>query len=213
MAISDNLKSVNNLPWYSQLVVFIIFGTILVAGGWYFFVKGWTDQIAVKQKQLDTLKAEILRGQAVEQKHQEYQSQNKQLLGKLATLKIILPEAKQTDQLLRQIQESALNSGLVIKKFQPMPVVQRDFFSEWPINLEVDGTYHSLGIFFDKLSKFSRIVNVSDVKISESNRKVDPRFTISASCTATTFVYGEEKEPPAEAKDTKGAKPPVKPKK
>jgi len=213
MAISDNLKSINNLPWYSQLVVFIIFGTILVAGGWYFFVKGWADQIIVKQKQLDTLKAEILRGQAVEQKHQEYQSQNKQLLSKLATLKIILPEAKQTDQLLRQIQESALNSGLVIKKFQPTPVVQKDFFSEWPINLEVDGTYHSLGIFFDKLSKFSRIVNVSDVKISENSRKVDPRFTISASCTATTFVYGEEKEPPAESKDLKGAKPPVKPKK
>ena len=213
MAISDNLKSVNNLPWYSQLVVFIIFGLILVGGGWYFFVKGWSDQIVVKQKQLDVLKADILRGQAVEQKHQEYQSQNKQLIGKLATLKIILPEAKQTDQLLRQIQESALNSGLVIKKFQPLPVVQREFFSEWPINLEVDGNYHSLGIFFDKLSKFPRIVNVSDVRITESNRKADQRFTIAASCTATTFVYGEEKEPPAEPKESKGAKPPVKPKK
>lgn len=213
MAISDSLKSVNNLPWYSQFVVFIVFGMILDAGGWYFFVKGWNDQIALKQKQLDSLKAEIQRGQAVEQKHQEYQSRNKLLLDKLATLKIILPEAKQTDQLLRQIQESALNSGLVIKKFQPSAVIQRDFFSEWPINLELDGNYHSLGIFFDRLSKFPRIVNVSDVKITESKGKADSRFTITASCTATTFVYGEEKEPPAEPKESKGAKPSAKPKK
>lgn len=214
MAISDNLKSLNTLPWFSQLGIFVVFGLILIAGGWFFFVKGWNEQIAIKQKQLDSLKTEIQRGQAVEQKHQEFQTQNTQLLNKLATLKIILPEAKQTDQLLRQVQESALNSGLVIRRFQPLPVVQRDFFSEWPINLEVDGSYHSLGIFFDKLSKFPRIVNVSDVKITESKAKGDPRFTISASCTATTFVYGEEKETPAESKDkSKGPKLPAKPKK
>jgi type IV pilus assembly protein PilO len=212
MAISDNLKSLNNLPWYSQLGIFVVFGLILVGGGWYFFVKGWNEQIVIKQKQLDSLKMEIQRGQAVEQKHQEFMTQNKQLLNKLATLKIILPEAKQTDQLLRQIQESALNSNLVIKKFQPLPVVQRDFFSEWPINLEVEGTYHSLGIFFDKLSKFPRIVNVSDVKIVEDSRKGDPRFTVLASCAATTFVYSEGKEPD-ESKDAKGPKPPAKSKK
>ena len=212
MAISDNLKSLNNLPWYSQLGIFVLFGLILVAGGWYFFVQGWNEQIVLKQKQLDSLKMDIQRGQAVEQKHQEFMTQNKQLLSKLATLKIILPEAKQTDQLLRQIQESALNSNLVIKKFQPLPVVQRDFFSEWPINLEVEGTYHSLGIFFDKLSKFSRIVNVSDVKVTEDPRKGDPRFTIVANCVATTFVYSEGKEPD-ESKDAKGLKPPAKPKK
>jgi type IV pilus assembly protein PilO len=212
MAISDNLKSLNNLPWYSQLGIFVLFGLSMVVGGWYFFVQGWNEQIVIKQKQLDSLKMEIQRGQAVEQKHQEFMSQNKQLLNKLATLKIILPEAKQTDQLLRQIQESALNSNLVIKKFAPLAVVQRDFFSEWPINLEVEGTYHSLGIFFDKLSKFPRIVNVSDVKIAEDSRKGDPRFTVLASCTATTFVFSEGKEPD-QSKDAKGLKPPAKPKK
>jgi type IV pilus assembly protein PilO len=187
-----------------------VFGLLLVTGGWYFFVKGWNEQIAIKQKQLESLKIEIQRGQAVEQKHQEYLTQNKQLLSKLATLKIILPEVKQTDQLLRQIQESALGSNLVIKKFQPLPVATRDFFSEWPINLEVEGGYHSLGIFFDKLSKFSRIVNVADVKVVDNPRRTDPRNTVSASCTATTFVYNEEKEG-AEAKEAKPAKAPKSP--
>ena len=137
------------------------------------------------------MKVEIQRGQAVEQKHQEFLTQNKQLLSKLSTLKIILPEAKQTDQLLRQVQESAVASNLQIRKFQPLPVNQKDFFSEWPINLEVDGSYHALGAFFDKLSKFSRIVNVSDVKIVESRKTGQ---TISTTCVATTFVYNEEKD-------------------
>lgn len=189
-----NLRSLNNLPWYSQLGIFACFGVVIAGGGWLFFINGLSQQIEIKQNQLNALKVEIQRGQAVEQKHQEFQTQNKQLLSKLATLKIILPEAKQTDQLLRQVQESALNSNLTIKRFQPLPVVQREFFSEWPINLEVEGSYHSLGTFFDKLSKFSRIVNVSDVKISEG-KKADSKSTIAATCSATTFVYNEEKEP------------------
>jgi type IV pilus assembly protein PilO len=192
MAIDLNLKSLNNLSWHSQLGIFSVFGLIIGGLGWYFFISGLSEQIAVKQNQYDLLKVEIQRGQAVEQKHQEFLTQNKQLFTKLATLKIILPEAKQTDQLLRQVQESAVASNLQIKKFQPMPVVQKDFFSEWPINLEVDGSYHSLGIFFDKLSKFSRIVNVSDVKVIENKKKSTQ--TITATCVATTFVYNEEKD-------------------
>ena len=191
MAIDLNLKSLNNIPWYGQLGIFSVFGIIIAGLGWYFFISGLSEQIAVKQGQLDGLKVEIQRGQAVEQKHQEFLTQNKQLLSKLSTLKIILPEAKQTDQLLRQVQESAVASNLLIRKFQPMPVSQKDFFSEWPINLEVEGSYHALGAFFDKLSKFSRIVNVSDVKIVESRKA---GRTISTTCVATTFVYNEEKD-------------------
>ena len=183
------------LPWYSQLGIFACFGVIIAGGGLVFFYQRIEPTNRESSRdQLDALKVEIQRGQAVEQKHQEFLTQNKQLLSKLATLKIILPEAKQTDQLLRQVQESAVNSNLTIKRFQPLPVAQRDFFSEWPINLEVEGSYHSLGTFFDKLSKFSRIVNVSDVKISES-KKADSKSTITATCSATTFVYNEEKEP------------------
>jgi len=188
-----NLRRFNNIPWYTQLGVFSLFGIVIAGLGWYFFISGLDQQIKIKQGQLDGLKVEIQRGQAVEQKHQEFLTQNKQLLNKLSTLKIILPEAKQTDQLLRQVQESAVASSLLIKKFQPLPVAQKDFFSEWPINIEVEGSYHSLGVFFDKLSKFSRIVNVSDVKIIE-NKKQQPNQTIIATCTATTFVYNEEKD-------------------
>ena len=116
MAIDLNLKSLNNIPWYGQLGIFSVFGIIIAGLGWYFFISGLSEQIAVKQGQLDGLKVEIQRGQAVEQKHQEFLTQNKQLLSKLSTLKIILPEAKQTDQLLRQVQESAVASNLLDSK-------------------------------------------------------------------------------------------------
>ncbi len=202
-----DLKKLNELPWYAQLGIFLCIGCILAGMGYYFFISGLLEQINIKQGQLDGLKVEIQRGQAVEQKHLEFKTQNQKLLEKLATLKIILPEAKQTDDLLRQIQSSAVSSGLTIKLFQPLTVVQKDFFSEWPITMEVEGNFHNLGIFYDRLSKLSRIVNVSNVRILQSNIRDNAARTIRASYTATTFVYNETAPDQAEgvAKNKKGA--------
>ena len=56
MAIDLNLKSLNNIPWYGQLGIFSVFGVIIAGLGWYFFVSGLSEQIAVKQSQLDGLR-------------------------------------------------------------------------------------------------------------------------------------------------------------
>jgi type IV pilus assembly protein PilO len=186
-----DLKKINDLPWYFQLGLFLLLGIVVVGIGYYFFISGLLQQIEIKQGKLDALKVDIQRGQAVEQKHLEYIRQNKLLIEKLAASKDILPEAKQTDDLLRQIQASALNSGLTIKLFQPQAIVQRDFFSEWPISMEVEGNYHNLGIFYDRLSKLKRVVNVSNVKINQMGSGENPNRTIRANYTATTFVYNE----------------------
>ena len=69
---------------------------------------------------------------------------------------------------------------------------------EWPITLELDGTYHNLGMFFDRISKFSRIINISNVVI-RARTEVEQNATIDAECTATTFVLLETPAQPAAA--------------
>ncbi len=73
----------------------------------------------------------------------------------------MLPEEKDGADLLRQMQTTAVQSNLVIKSFKPAPVVIKQLHAEWPISLELDGTYHNLAQFFDRLGKFARIVNIS----------------------------------------------------
>ena len=62
-----------------------------------------------------------------------------------------------------------------------------------PIDVRVDGTYHNLGQFFDKVSRLSRLVNISDVKIRNQATPTAIN-TINASCTATTYVFIEPAE-------------------
>jgi type IV pilus assembly protein PilO len=66
----------------------------------------------------------------------------------------------------------------------------KDYYEEWPINIDVDGSYHNLGMFFDRVGRLKRLVNIGDLKV-KSQRDQTPSKTISVSCVATTYVYVE----------------------
>ena len=88
-----------------------------------------------------------------------------ELEARLESLKAVLPEQKDVADLLRRIQTLATQSNLAIRGFKPAPSVTKQLHAEWPIALQLDGTYHNLAMFFDRVSKFSRIINVSNITI------------------------------------------------
>jgi type IV pilus assembly protein PilO len=95
---------------------------------------------------------------------------------------------------MRKVQALAAQSNLVIRTFSPAATVNKEFYQEWPINMAVDGNYHNLGFFFDRVSRLSRLVNIGNLKITAGSNQT-PSKTMAASCVATTFVYQET--PPA----------------
>ena len=103
------------------------------------------------------------------------------LEARLDGLRAVLPEEKDVGDLLRRIQTLAVQSNLQIKGFKPAPIVTKQMHAEWPISLELDGTYHNLGQFFDRVGKFSRIINIGGVKIKAKD-KPQPGSTIAVTC-------------------------------
>ena len=121
---------------------------------------------------------------------------NGQEIVPLQFLKAVLPEQKDVADLLRRIQTLATQSNLAIRGFKPAPSVTKQLHAEWPIALQLDGTYHNLAMFFDRVSKFSRIINVSGIAI-RAKEKPEPNSTITVDCIATTFVLLETAKPAA----------------
>ena len=108
----------------------------------------------------------------------------------LERLRARLPEEKDVGDLLRRIQAMATQSNLTIRGFIPQAVTQRQMYAEWPIGLQLEGTYHNLGAFLERVSKFPRIINVTSIKIRVKDGQT-ANETITADCTATTFVLTE----------------------
>ena len=185
--------SLTKLPWYGQVGVFVALGVAGVGLFYQYYEVPARADIAQREVTLTALRADVAKGQATERKLPQFRAQVAELEDRLNSLSEVLPEEKDGADLLRQMQTTAVQSNLVIKSFKPSPVVTKELHAEWPIALELDGTYHNLAQFFDQLGKFSRIVNVSGLSVK--GKDSDSRATISASCVATTFVLLEKPAP------------------
>jgi len=192
--------TLTKLPWYAQVGAFVVLA-VGACGAFYYYIEiPARADMEARLSQLVALKADIAKGLGTARKLPEFQAQVTDLEGRLANLKAILPEEKDAADLLNRMQTVAAQSNMVIKGFKPAPTVTKQLHAEWPITLELDGTYHNLALFFDRVGKFTRIVNISGLDVKGKERG-DSGVTITATCVATTFVLLDK--PSAKA----GAKP------
>jgi type IV pilus assembly protein PilO len=191
----------NKLPWKAQVGIFLAVAVAALGGFYWYYVQGMQETLATQQKKLDSMKTEISKGLATARQLPEFRQQVAELSARLDSLRNVLPEEKDVGDLLRRLQTMAMQSNLQIKGFKPAAIVQKQTHAEWPINLELDGTYHNLGLFFDRVAKYPRIINIVGVTIKGKD-KPQPGSTIVATCVATTYVLVEA---PAPAPGAKGA--------
>jgi type IV pilus assembly protein PilO len=182
--------SLNKLPWYAQIGAFVVVSAGAVFGFWKFYVAEVQADINMRQSRLTALRADISKGVATAKQLPQFQSQVDELEARLENLRQVLPEEKDVADTLRRIQTLATKSNLSIQRFQPGKVVQQKVYAEIPYKLQAEGTYHNLGAFFDQISKFPRIINVSEISI-RAKEPPEPARTISAELVATTFVLQE----------------------
>jgi len=205
--------TLNKLPWYAQLGLFVAM-SVAGSGAFYYYYEMPARAAMEKQdKQLKTLRADLDRARATAKKLPQFQAEVANLQHRFDTLRAVLPEEKDAADLLRRLQTVAMQSNLVILGFKPSPVVTKQVHAEWPITLELEGNYHNLAAFFDRLGKFTRIVNISALEVKGKENKAQPAVTIAAKCVATTFVLLDKAaiEAAKEKANAKGGKPAPKP--
>ena len=179
--------NLNKLPWYAQVLVFVVVSVAAVAAFYYLYVTPTQNDMAGRQRRLDALRTEIAKGQAVARRLPEFRSQVADLEERLARLKAILPEEKDAAEILRRIQTLAVQSSLEVKRFKPAATVTKELHAEVPYTVEIEGGYHNLGLFFDRVSKLPRLINISEISIKGKDKQ-EPSSTITAEFVATTYV-------------------------
>ena len=182
--------SLSRLPWWGQVGAFVVVCAGATYGFWHFYVAEMSADITLRQTRLTALRADVARGVATARRLPEFESQVTQLEARLDNLKQVLPEEKDVADILRRIQGLATQSNLSIQRFTPLVPVQQTLYAEIPIRLQAEGTYHNLGLFFDRISKFPRIINVGSISI-RAKSPPEPGATIMAECIATTFILQE----------------------
>ena len=118
----------------------------------------------------------------------------------------MLPNAREIPNLITSISTNAQEAGLEILLFQPKPEISKDFYAQIPVQMKVTGRYPQIGVFFDKLSKLPRIINIEDLQIlsrQTKEKKSSSVILLDASFNATTFKFIEKTGAPDAGKKTK----------
>jgi len=182
--------------WAAGLLGLVLAGAIYFAGNHY-LLKPRQENLVQLDKEHDELQIKISEGLQAKENLPQLQAEVQQLELELDKLLRVLPARRNTPELLRRIRDLTEQGDFDLKRFTPGNFVDQEFFSEWPIAVSLDGTYHNLALLFDRVSKFRRIINIEGLRVNETRGSGAGDHTISASFTAKTFVY-KEPEPPAE---------------
>ena len=186
-------------PWYGYvLLALIIFGLF-----YFLYYKGKNEELQSVREQRIKTEAEIVELRAKKAEMDQIEKDIEEMKVTLSHLETIIPLREEISDILRKIQELAWDSRLNIEKFIPKADVDKEFYYEKPISIEITGSYHNLALFYDRLSNFSRLYNIEDFIIKSLRDQTDAS-TISAQSTATTYIFKEEL-PEETEKQTTGA--------
>jgi type IV pilus assembly protein PilO len=121
----------------------------------------------------------------------------------------IVPDEKEVDNFMRMVNGEARKAGVEIRRYTARPYATKEFYTEVPFELELDGPYYSMLGFFDRLGKVERIVNVSNLSIASTRKPGDakakhtyqyaPRESVVATCLTTTY-FSHDLDPAAASK-------------
>ncbi len=185
---------VEGKPWYIGLSAGLGVGVVLLGIGYWQLLSPLYDTLDAQKAKLKELQQKIQEGRTAQAQLPQFREEVRQLELELDKLLRILPARRNTPDLLRRIRALAEQGDFVLQRFTPGSMTDKDFYSEWPIQIGVEGTYHNLALFFDRISRFSRIINIEDLNINAFTGKGP--HTITADFKAKTFVYKEPTPPP-----------------
>ena len=186
----------------------LILGAVVLCAALYFTMfKSQVDANQQAQQQLDAKMRENAELEAYRPKLAEIERQLASLKQQLEIERRIVPDEKNADDFIRMMMAEAMKAGIEVRRFTARPVANKDFYTELPFEVEVDGPYYSMLNFFDRVGRLERIVNVSGLLVATTRKPQEaktkrsysyaPGESVVATCTATTFFSHDLVPPPS----------------
>lgn len=191
-----NLKiDIKTLPPAARIIITVLPSVIIAIVVIVFLILPKDKEIKRLNAEITKQENEIAKDQAKAAKLDILKKENERLLSRLEELKQQLPEEREVSGLLRQVSDLGIRAGLRIilwkpeqKKDHPSGIIY-----EIPVNVELAGSYHNLGVFFSSLTKLNRIVNIGDIKLSDPKPQRSEAI-LKITFKAVTFSSVPEKE-------------------
>jgi type IV pilus assembly protein PilO len=186
------IDKIGKLSKLYRILIFLAIFVVLVGPFIWFIYLPKVKKIDELKKEQQTLDSRLLRAKAKARQLKHLQKEMQKAQAEFKMVKKKLPEQKEIPSLLANVSRSGHEAGLEFLLFQPGAERQKNFYAEIPVSIQVAGGYHDVALFFDKVSRLSRIVNIDNINMAKG--KNDDK--LNTSCTAITYRFVEAQPPP-----------------
>ncbi len=201
-----NLQDLNELDfnnigvWPTPVkMVLVLLACIFVGvAGYYLDIEGQIQRLDAVEKDETKLRKDFEGKQAQAANLEAYRKQLEEMKQSFGAMLRQLPNKTEVAELLVDVSQTGLASGLEFQLFKPNAEVPREFYAELPIDIKVTGEYHEFGNFISGLAALPRIVTIHNIKITKPGAKrgkdedVGGKLVLEA--MAKTYRYLDEEE-------------------
>jgi type IV pilus assembly protein PilO len=188
-------------------------GAIVTAALFFTVFKSQAEKNTNAQHALEDKVKENNELESYRPKLKQIEQQLTELKQQLDIERRIVPDEKQIDGFMEMLDAEAQKAGVELRRYTSKPTNSKEYYTEVPFDIELDGPYYSMLNFFDRVGKLERIVNISGLLVANTKNPANakakhtyqyaPNESVVATCTATTF-FSHDLAPAAAAP---GAKP------
>jgi type IV pilus assembly protein PilO len=180
-ALSDRLEQLT----FMHKVGLVLLGIIIVAGTSVFFILAplWNKTVVLKKDiEREELKLQQIQRTRAQMAH--FKQELVEMNDEYKRLERMLPEKSEMPLLLKAVSDIGQEQGLEFLLFKPAKEINKDLVVEIPVDLNLKGAYPQVGIFFDRLRQYHRIINIKQIDFGTFDEKTG---RINVRCQLTTF--------------------------
>jgi type IV pilus assembly protein PilO len=190
------MDSILKLSTPKKVLILVVILCVIAGLYLYAFFIPRQDELKVARGELSKLTKELNESRAITRDLQKFKEQVEKLNEELKNALTQLPNEREIPEILKNISSLGKESNLEFTLFRPKPEEPQQFYAKVPIELVALGSYHNIGIFFDKVSKLPRIINVVDFNMTRAKDikgRSESEILVKTSCMINTYRFIEKK--------------------
>ena len=193
MQPSPIIERLAKLPRGQRFVVYLLLYVVVALLFMFTIYYPGTSELANLRKNKENLQRQKAQVEARVANKEVFDQELERLGKELAIAKSELPSQREIPELLKGINQLGKKVGLEIRRFTPLPEERLEYVSEVPVELEVEGSFHEIAMFFDRLSKMNRIVYVQDIEMGRAVER-GGKVSLTVNGKAVTFRFLTKQE-------------------
>lgn len=196
--MDELVAKIAKVPLAQRMAAVALAVAAMIGGTYFFAVSPQEVKITQLDQKIDRLDEQITQKKAIARDLTRFRIEVERLKQRLNEALTLLPNEAEIPELLQKLAALVEQSECQMKEFEPQSEINSGFYARIPVKMSVIGNYHAIAIFFDKVSKLSRIVNITDITFSKT-KSTNNKVLLEAKFLATTFKFIERKTPPPAA--------------